>query len=122
MSIRRALAAAALLAALSAQAHTHLSMSMPADKSVVMKSPDHVMLTFSEEAKVTSLTLQKGSEKAQTLGPLPAKASKDVMVMLPPLVPGEYFVNWRVSGEDSHIMSGKFAFTVAPMVMSAPAK
>lgn len=122
MIIRNGLAAAALLLALSVQAHTHLTMSMPADKSVVTKAPDHVMLSFSEEARVTSLTLQKGSEKAQTLGPLPAKAAKDVTVTLPPLTPGEYVVNWRVAGADSHVMSGKFAFTVATMSMPASAK
>lgn len=121
MKIYQVLMAAAILMPLSASAHTHLQKSTPADKSVVTTAPADVVLTFSEAANVTALTLQKGMEKAQPLGPLPAKAAREVTVALPALTPGEYVVNWRVVGEDSHVMSGKFAFTVAT-AMPAPSK
>lgn len=113
MKIYRILAATAMLVSLSANAHTHLQKSMPADKSVVTTAPSAVVLTFSEAANLTALTLQKGTEKAQPLGPLPGKTAKEATVALPALTPGEYVVNWRVAGEDSHVMSGKFAFTLA---------
>lgn len=113
MKIHQILATAAMLVSLSANAHTHLQKSMPADKSVVTAAPSVVVLTFSEAANVTALTLQKGTDKAQPLGPLPEKAAKEVTVALPALIPGEYVVNWRVAGKDSHVMSGRFAFTLA---------
>ena len=120
MKIRTVLTVAALSVSFSATAHTHLQKSMPADKSVVSTAPANVVLTFSAAANVTALTLQKGAEKAKPLGPLPAKAAREVTVALPALAPGEYVVNWRVAGEDSHVMSGKLVFTVAAAAV-APA-
>lgn len=122
MNVYQFLVGAAMLVSLSANAHTHLQKSMPADKSVVTIAPANVVLTFSAAAKVTALTLQKGTEKAQPLGPLPEKAAKEVTVALPALTPGEYVVNWRAAGADSHVLSGKFTFTLATSVMAPAGK
>ena len=122
MNIFQVMAAATILGSLSANAHTHLQKSMPADKSVVTAAPSVVVLTFSEAANVTALTLQKGADKAKPLGPLPEKAGKEVTVALPALTPGEYAVNWRVAGEDGHVMSGKFAFTLAASTVAPAGK
>lgn len=102
--------------AATAQAHTHLESSLPSDKSKV-KAPANVELHFSEAARVTAMSLQKGTEAAVALKPLPAKAMQHVSVPVPALSAGDYIVNWRVVGDDGHVMSGKFGFTVDP---SAP--
>src|SRR5262245_58761125 len=108
------LGAAALIALASvAQAHTHLKEAMPAEGSTVKGSPDHIMLTFSEAAKLTALTIQKDGGEEQKLTPLPATASDHVMVPAPKLAPGKYTVSYRVVSDDNHIMSGKLHFTVA---------
>lgn len=107
-------------AAATAQAHTHLEGSLPADKSRV-KAPAAIELHFSEAAKLTALSLQKGKEAEQPIKPLPAKAAANVSVPVPALTPGDYVVSWRVAGDDGHVMSGKFGFTVDPAAPAAAA-
>jgi len=110
-----------LAAAATAQAHTHLERSIPADKSRV-QAPAAIEMHFSEVAKLTALTLQKGKEAAQPIKPLPAKATAEVSVPVPTLAPGDYVVSWRVVGDDGHVMSGNFGFTVDPAAPAASAK
>jgi hypothetical protein len=87
-----------------------------------VKSPAAIELHFSEAAKLTALTLQKGKEAEQPIKPLPAKAAADVSVPVPALAAGDYVVSWRVAGDDGHVMSGKFGFTVDPAAPAAAAK
>jgi methionine-rich copper-binding protein CopC len=112
-------AAVLVVAAASAQAHTHLKEAVPAKDSTVKSSPENIMLTFSGPARVTVLTIQKEGEKEQKLSPLPAEAAAHVRVPAPKLSPGKYTVNWRVVGADSHPMSGKFSFTIDPAATTA---
>jgi copper resistance protein C len=108
--------AAMLLAAGTAQAHTHLRSSVPADKSKVA-APQALELHFSESARVTALTLQQGSAAPVNLT-VPTAAGKDVKVPVKTLAAGDYKVNWRVAGEDGHLMSGSFGFTVDPAALA----
>jgi methionine-rich copper-binding protein CopC len=117
MIIKAVLTGSMLLAATLAQAHTNLESSVPADNSK-LAAPAAIELHFSEAARVTALTLQQGTAAAKPLKPLPAKAAQHVSVPVTGLTAGEYTVNWRVAGEDGHVMSGKFSFTVD---VSAPA-
>lgn len=102
-----------LLAATTAQAHTHLHSSVPANQSRVAP-PAAIELHFSEAARVTSLTLQQAGAAPRNLAPLPAVAAKVVSVPVSGMTAGSYTVTWRVAGEDGHVMSGKFQFTVDP--------
>jgi len=111
MRFRHTMMSLALIASATAVAHTHLESSVPADKSRV-KAPTAIKLHFSEAAKLTALTLQKGKEAAVAVKPLPAAMAADISVPLPALADGEYVANWRVASDDGHVMSGKFAFTV----------
>jgi methionine-rich copper-binding protein CopC len=86
---------------------------MPADGSTVKSSPEHIMLTFSEPARLTALTIQKDGGEEQKLAPLPSDASDHVMVTAPKLAPGKYTVSYRVVSDDNHVMSGKLHFSVA---------
>jgi methionine-rich copper-binding protein CopC len=92
-------------AAAVAHAHAHLVETVPADKSRVA-APATVQLKFNEAVKLTALTLQQGKEAAKPLTPLPSEASATVSVPLPTLAAGDYVVEWRIAGEDGHIISG----------------
>ena len=96
-----------------AQAHTHLSSSEPADGSVVNSAPKTFVAHFSEAAKVTALTIAKNGGKEEKL-PAPTGATQHLSATLPDLEPGKYVLTWRVVGDDSHVMSGKVAFTYDP--------
>jgi methionine-rich copper-binding protein CopC len=100
-----------------AHAHAHLQKSSPADNSVITASPPILELHFSESARLTVLSIQKGEEPKQNLAPLPTTAALQVTVPLPPLTPGTYLVVWRVISDDGHVMAGALHFT-----LSAPAQ
>ena len=97
-----------------ASAHAHLEKASPADGSVITTSPSNLVLNFSESARLTALSIQKGDDPKQNLKPLPATAAQQISVPLPQLKPGTYAVNWRVLSDDGHMMSGTLHFTLAP--------
>lgn len=103
-------------------AHAKLLRSDPAEGSTVQAAPTKFVLTFGEPAKLTTLTLQKGTEPAQKLGPLPTDAAAEISVPAPKLEPGKYVLAWRAVGDDSHVVPGKLTFTVGatPATTHAP--
>jgi methionine-rich copper-binding protein CopC len=115
MKILSLLSGLALLAfGVTANAHAHLQKSSPADNSVITTSPSNLVLNFSEAARLTALSIQKDSEPAQSLKPLPTTAAQQISVPLPQLTSGTYSVSWRVLSDDGHVMAGALHFTLAP--------
>jgi methionine-rich copper-binding protein CopC len=104
---------ALVLFGVTAHAHAHLQRSSPADNSVITASPPNLELHFSEAARLTALSIQKGEGPKQNLTPLPTTAAPQVTVPLPPLTPGTYLVVWRVISDDGHVMAGTLHFTLA---------
>lgn len=110
------LATAMLLTGI-AQAHSSLTTSTPAKDAVLSESPTQIALQFSHPIRLTALKLQKDSDAAQKLEPLPTAAAAELAVPVKSLAPGKYTVSWRAVGADNHVMSGEFQFSV-----KAPAK
>jgi methionine-rich copper-binding protein CopC len=125
--MKRSLSVTALLAAIlavlpaSAIAHARLQQAAPADGSIVNSTPADLMLTFSERAHLTQLSVQRqGEAHPRRIGPLPETVSTQFTIALPALAPGAYTVVYRVvSADDGHISSGTIRFRIAPPV-SAP--
>ncbi len=99
-----------LLLAVTAHAHARLTDSDPRDGSSG-KAPERIVLTFSESARLTALTLQKAGAETRKLA-LPTAMAARITIPLPALTPGTYVLRWRVVGEDSHITSGELHFSV----------
>lgn len=113
MNIARILCAAAIMACSAlAFAHTHLVKAVPADGSTVTASPPKFVLTFTEAAKLTALSLQKDAEPAKKIGPLPTTPSAEISIPAPQMAAGKYVLSWRAVGDDGHVMPGKLTFTV----------
>ena len=96
-----------------AQAHSHLRSSLPAEGSTV-NPPTQVILAFSEVSHLAALTLTRGTEPAIKVAPLPAQPAQQLTVMLPKLKAGAWTLGWRVIGDDGHVTHGTVHFTVAP--------
>jgi methionine-rich copper-binding protein CopC len=96
-----------------AMAHVHLKQSVPAEGATLSAAPTQIVLTFSEAAVVTALTIQQDGGAQQKLGPLPTEASKTLTVPAPGLKTGKYVVTWRAVSPDKHIMSGQLHFQVS---------
>ena len=101
------------LAWTAALAHAHLQKAIPADGSMVSKSPANVVLSFSEPARLTACWIQKGDGPKQKLRSLPTTPAQQISVPLPQLGPGAYVLSWRVVGADTHIVPGQIRFTVS---------
>ncbi len=99
-----------LFGAVSAHAHAHLSASVPQDGSTG-RAPEQIVLSFSESARITALSLQREGEASRKLV-LPATAAAHITVPLPQLLPGRYTLNWRLLSGDGHVTSGSLRFTV----------
>jgi methionine-rich copper-binding protein CopC len=115
MKNKRILAMTVLMALLSsvAQAHTHLQKAMPADNSVLSSPPSELMLHFSEETRLTALSIEReGSGESTNVGTLPKEAAQALTVPMKPVSPGKYLIKWRAVGADKHVMSGTLHFTV----------
>ena len=103
-------------AAGSAQAHAHLKLSTPAEGAVLTEAPTAVVLTFSEAAHITAVSIQKNREPKQALKPPSSSAAAEqISVAVPKLAAGSYTLSWRMVSDDNHIMSGELHFKVAPM-------
>ena len=112
MTLAKWLSGAALFLLVAvAHAHAHLTAAVPADGSVG-KAPEHIVLTFSEAARLTAMTLQREGEAPHKLTPLPAEMGIRITVPLPKLSPGRYTLSWRVVSDDGHVVPGALHFTV----------
>ena len=118
MRLGKALGAAALVLASASPvaAHSLLLDSSPAAASTVA-APHQLTLRFNNRIEKPLSRLRVVNERgaAQTLAVLASDGPADrVTAALPALAPGAYRVEWQVLSTDGHIVSGSFAFTVAP--------
>lgn len=128
------------LVAAPAYAHDELKSSSPADGATLATPPQQVVLTF-EEAPVSlgAQVVVTGPDGPVSSG-APRLAGDEVVADVQPSAPaGRYTVQWRVTSDDGHPVSGTFAFTaqaaaagtspsaaagtpVAPTASTAPAE
>jgi hypothetical protein len=112
--MRRLLLTLLLTMAASAQAfaHTALSASLPADTAAVAAPPE-IVLEFTADVRLTSLSLQTAAGEKKSLGALPAAAARKFTVPIAETLPaGEYVVAYRTVGADTHVVAGEIRFTV----------
>jgi methionine-rich copper-binding protein CopC len=117
---RFAIAALALLATASAAAaHPRLQAASPAPSAVLARSPAEIRITFSEGlvAAFSGLELTDAAGKRLALGPAAVDPRTKRQLAAPVasrLAPGAYTVSWRVVGDDTHHVSGRYSFHVKP--------
>src|SRR5262249_25529877 len=112
MTVTKWLTGGALLILVStAHAHAHLTATVPAEGSSG-KAPEHIVLSFSEAARITVMTLKREAEEPHKLTPLPEAMAARITVPLPRLLPGKYTLSWRALSDDGHGVPGVLHFTV----------
>jgi copper resistance protein C len=114
-----ALAASAVLVlsgTMAAFAHAHLVRATPAVGSTMQAAPGEVALRFSEklEPKFSSVVVRDSAGKQVDKGDAVVdKADRMVIrVLLPPLEPGVYKVEWKAVSADTHKVNGDFTFKI----------
>lgn len=109
---------ASLLSPLVAQAHAILVKSQPAQDEEVKVAPKQVDLWFNDpvrsQYKALAVIDSEGKrvdnrdvEQALTDG-------SHIYATLSDLAPGTYTIRYRVVSQDTHIVTGKFQFSVKP--------
>jgi methionine-rich copper-binding protein CopC len=112
-----AAAAALVLAAEVASAHSLLLDSDPGAGSVVSAPPARLSLRFNNriEKRLSHVRLLGPGHDARELPVAPEDGSADrVTAAAPPLTPGLYRVEWQVLSTDGHVVRGRFSFEVRP--------
>ena len=111
-----------LLTAPHAAAHTVLTGSDPAADSTLEAGPARVTATFNEDLQPTfaAMTVVGPDGNLWSQGDTVVKGSA-AGVGLRPLGPaGRYTVNYRVTSDDGHVVSGSWSFTVKMAGAGAP--
>jgi copper resistance protein C len=96
-----------------ALAHTALKSSTPSDKETVTKPLTEIVLEFNtpiENLSTFTLLDKKGQKVKVDHIAVEDKVLKGTFKK--PLPNGEYTVNWKIVGEDGHIIERSFTFTV----------
>jgi methionine-rich copper-binding protein CopC len=103
---------ATLYLAVSAMAHSPLSVSVPADGDILSAAPSELQLNFRGAAKLVKLSLsQDGTDIPIGDAHLMQMATRHV-VALPAMSAGSFKVRWRALSADGHVIRGDFDFTV----------
>lgn len=106
-----------------AAAHARLISTSPGVGATVSPALRDVTLTFDDTIGLLPRALVV---TGATGAPLPTGAPRVVgrrrlqVALLDRLVPGRYFVGWRVLSDDGHVVSGSFGFGVTAAGASAP--
>jgi methionine-rich copper-binding protein CopC len=103
-----------MLAAPTASAHTVLTSTDPAADSTVNAGPSRVSATFNETLQPTfvAMTVVGPDGNLWSQGDAVVQDAT-ASVGLRPLGPsGRYTVNYRVTSDDGHVVSGSWSFTV----------
>jgi methionine-rich copper-binding protein CopC len=120
MKSKTSILAAGLLIALGATADLHfaLSRSEPEADAIVTSAPE-IRLWFTEAAQEGSVGVRLLTADSTVVETSPAtrdRADERVYsISVPnPLGGGRYTVAWRGIGDDGHVVTGSYAFTVRP--------
>jgi methionine-rich copper-binding protein CopC len=102
------------LVAAPAYAHTELTSSTPADGATLSTAPAQVVLTFSEApVALGAQVVVTGPAGAVSAGAPRLDGLTVVQEVQPSAPAGRYTVEWRLTSDDGHPVSGTFAFTAS---------
>ena len=105
------------MAPAAALSHAFLSEATPPVGGAVPASPKEIRLTFTEaiEPRFSGIELATGDGRViATRAVVDPGNDRQLVLALPPLVPGRYRVRWHVVSVDTHRTEGNYSFAVEP--------
>ena len=102
-----------VVSAVSVFAHMKTTKMEPAADALLSASPAKVQIWFTEtpDLKVSKLTLTGPSGVVKT-GALTVQEKSMVASLDVKLGDGKYTANWQAAGDDGHVQTGEFSFSV----------
>ena len=108
----------AMLSPASAAAHSLLVGSTPPAGAVLATPPLELTLRFNNriEKRLSSVRLvdERGAVATALVQTSEADGADRLIARVPPLAPGAWRVEWQVFSADGHVVSGSYAFRLAP--------
>ena len=92
--------------------HSMNSKTMPADGAVLHHAPQKISMKFDHPMAIDSVMITTLSGDMMSLDVSGIGKTDHVMIDAPDLQPDDYTVDWRAKGDDGHVMSGAFSFTI----------
>ena len=109
------------LVAAPAYAHDELKASNPTDGDTLVTPPAQVVLTFEEPPVALGAQVVVTGPDGPVSSGAPRLAGDDVVQDVQPQAPaGRYTVEWRVTSDDGHPVSGTLSFTAQTAAGAAP--
>ncbi|QPK62592.1 copper resistance protein CopC [Methylomonas sp. LL1] len=109
---------ASLLSPIAASAHAILVKSQPAKDEEVKEAPKQIDLWFNDPVKSEYKALAVIDSEGKRVDNHDVEQSltdgSNIHATVADLAPGTYTVRYRVVSQDTHIVTGKFQFTVKP--------
>jgi methionine-rich copper-binding protein CopC len=97
-----------------AYAHTGLASSEPSAGATVVATVAEIVLVFSDEVRLTAVTLTDGGGAEKTLGTFAKETATRFVISVEETLPlGEYTITWRAVGADTHVVAGEIPFSVS---------
>ena len=124
-ALKRIVISVAMLMAMCVQvapvlAHSMLVKAEPPRRAILAKTPAQVRLWFNEELEgeyASLIVLDAEKHPVTEIKPqLTPGDPKSIVLPLPELTPGKYFVKFRVLSVDGHVVESSFDFTVKSKV------
>lgn len=107
------------LAAAPAYAHTGLTSSNPGDGATVAAPPAQVVLTFTEAPAALGAQVVVTGPAGPVSAGAPRLDNLDVVQDVQPSAPaGRYTVEWRLTSDDGHPITGTLGFTASAAAAS----
>ncbi|WP_347988322.1 copper resistance CopC family protein [Methylomonas sp. AM2-LC] len=107
-----------LFTPIAAMAHAILVKSQPAKDEVLAQAPKQIDLWFNDavrgEYKALAVIDSNGKRVDNHDVEQSITDGSNIHATVQSLIPGVYTVRYRVVSEDTHIVTGKFDFTVKP--------
>jgi copper resistance protein C len=104
------------IAPIAALSHAFLDQAAPLVGGTVPASPKEIRLTFTEaiEPRFSGIDLMTDDGRRISTGQPTVDPGNDkqLVLTLPPLVPGRYRVRWHVVSVDTHRTEGEYSFAV----------
>jgi methionine-rich copper-binding protein CopC len=108
-----ALGLALVLTAAPALAHSTVKSTVPASGTVLLSSPQEVVINFNEAARLTSVVLVEAGMPERKLPFTPPSGSANTFTMSTPnLGSGRNEIKWKALSKDGHPISGSIIIVI----------
>jgi methionine-rich copper-binding protein CopC len=104
---------ALLLFPLHVAAHSYVTESTPGDGEVIEEAVEQIVLHFNAGIeRVSTATVYNEDGEEIEVENIDVESPDLTIFLVEPLLPGEYVVEWRALGEDTHQTEGSISFEV----------